>query len=186
MTFTKTTSLVLLSFFLYLLLPKLAEAGTIKGKVVDAKTKETIIGATVYNKEKKEMHDASALDGSYSLKNIAPGTYTIVVEFFGYAPQEKSVTVANDAGVIVQDFEMRPDSLTLKQVEIVGSYDKGTDNYARNEERVSSILLNVISAKTIQLLPDITVGDVMQRVSGVTIERSISGGGKYALIRGME
>jgi hypothetical protein len=44
----------------------------------------------------------------------------------------------------------------------------------------------VLSSKTLQLLPDITVANALQRVSGVTIERSSSGEGRYPIIRGME
>ena len=46
--------------------------------------------------------------------------------------------------------------------------------------------MNIMSAKTIQLLPDYTIGDVLQRVSGVTTQKSVTGGGQFANIRGMD
>ena len=46
--------------------------------------------------------------------------------------------------------------------------------------------MNVVSAKAIELSPDITVGNVLQRVSGVSTTRSGSGDGQYAIIRGMD
>jgi hypothetical protein len=161
-------------------------AATIKGHITDAKNAEGLIGATVYLKENNLVNDAAGLDGSYTLKNVQPGSYTLVVQFFSYITQQKSITVLNAADEIVSDFSMQPDSLMMNEVQIVGAYNPGSDNYARSEEKNSPVLLNVMSAKTIQLLPDITVGDVMQRVSGVTIERSVTGGGRYAIIRGME
>jgi hypothetical protein len=155
-----------------------AYAATVKGHIKDAKNSEGLIGATIYLKENNLVNDAAGLDGSYTLKNIQPGSYTVVVEYFSYITMEKSVTVLSATDEIVQDFSLQPDSLMMKEVQIIGSYNPGSDNYARSEEKSSPVLLNVMSARTIQLLPDITVGDVMQRVSGVTIERSVTGGGR--------
>src|SRR5262249_13529831 len=63
---------------------------------------------------------------------------------------------------------------------------KGSDGNTRNLEKHSTQLVNVVSARSMQLLPDITVANVLQRVSGVTIERNNSGEGRYPIIRGME
>ena len=35
-------------------------------------------------------------------------------------------------------------------------------------------------------MPDVTVANALQRVSGVTVQRSASGEGRYAIIRGMD
>ena len=43
-----------------------------------------------------------------------------------------------------------------------------------------------MSAKTIELLPDVSAADVLQRVSGVTVQRNANGEAKYAIIRGMD
>ncbi len=186
MHFTKTATKVLLFSFLYILIPSFVQSATIKGKILDVKSSEALIGATIYNKDNKEIHDVAGLDGSFSLKNLAPGTYTIVAEFFGYNPLEKTIIIADDKQVIVQDFLMEPQTQNLGQVQVVSSYEKGSDNAARNAEKNADYVMNIISAKTIQLLADITVGDVLQRLSGVVAEKSVTGGGKYATIRGME
>ncbi len=161
-------------------------AATIKGHVKDAKNGETLIGATVYLKENTAINDATSIDGTYNLKNVQPGKYTIVVQYYSYTTMEKTVTVANATDAITDDFEIQPDSLSLKEVQVVGTYEPGSDNFARGEERQSNVILNIVSARTIQLLPDITIADVMQRVSGVNLERSANGGGRYVTIRGME
>jgi hypothetical protein len=73
----------------------------------------------------------------------------------------------------------------METISIVSGMN-GTDKSVRRLERVSDPLLNILSAKTLQLLPDITVANAIQRVSGVTIEKSNSGEGRYPIIRGME
>ena len=46
--------------------------------------------------------------------------------------------------------------------------------------------MNVMAAKTIELSPDMTVANVLQRVSGISLEKSSQGEGKYPIIRGMD
>ena len=43
-----------------------------------------------------------------------------------------------------------------------------------------------MSAKAIELSPDLTVANVIQRMSGIVMERSSTGDGQYALLRGMD
>jgi hypothetical protein len=186
MHFTKIVAKVFLVSLSYILIPSLAQSATIKGKILDVKSSEALIGAAIYNKDHKEVHDVAGLDGSFSLKNVPPGTYTIVAEFFGYVTLEKTITISDDKQVIVQDFLMEPQSVNLGQVQVVSSYEKGSDNSARNAEKNADYVMNAISAKTIQLLVDVTVGDVLQRLSGVVTEKSVTGGGQYATIRGMD
>ncbi len=171
---------------LFVLLGTNTKAAVIKGMVADSNSKEGLIGATVYIKNDMDDHDAAGLDGSYSIKNVSPGNYTLVSKFFGYATQEKMVTITDPNQVVIVNFYMGQEQQTLSSVNIVGTYNKETDNYARQLEKNSDFLVNVMSAKTIQLLADATVGDVLQRVSGVTVEKSVTGGGKYAVIRGMD
>ncbi|HTB30815.1 MAG TPA: carboxypeptidase-like regulatory domain-containing protein, partial [Bacteroidia bacterium] len=183
---TSLSKLKTLFTLLSLITVSTAFAATIKGHIKDAKNNEGLIGATVYLKENNQINDAVGLDGTYALKNIQPGTYTLVVQVFSYVTQEKTVTVTNATDIIVQDFALQPDSVMLKQVQVVGSYDRESDNYSRNLEKTNDYILNILSAKTMLLLPDITVGDVLQRVSGVVTQKSVTGGGKYAIIRGID
>lgn len=182
LTHFKFSILVFISLFSF----TPAFSATIKGHLRDAVNNEDLIGATVYLRENNQINATAGLDGSYVLKNVQPGVYTLVADFFGYTTMEKQVTVQNATDELVMNFEMKPDSLTLQQVQVVGQYNSGSDNFARSEEKNSDVVMNIMSAKTIQLLPDYTIGDVLQRVSGVTTQKSVTGGGKYAVIRGMD
>ncbi len=162
------------------------KAATIKGHVLDSKTNEALLGAVVYNKDNNTVNSSAGLDGSYSIKNLAKGTYTFVTRYFGYVTMERSVVISDSTQTIVQDFLLDADAINLGQVQVIASADRGSDNYARSEEKNSDNVMNVMSAKTIQLLPDLTIGDVLQRVSGVVAEKSVTGGGEYATIRGMD
>ena len=176
----------ILSFLLLILSFTIAKSATIKGHVTDSISKETLIGATIFIKDNTQLYDVAGLEGSYSIKALAPGSYTVIAQFFGYIVQEKSVVIADAQQIVTLDFFMTPQALNLGQVKIIGTYDKGSDNYARSAEKNADYVMNIVSAKTIQLSPDITIGDVLQRVSGITVEKSVTGGGKYAVIRGMD
>lgn len=46
--------------------------------------------------------------------------------------------------------------------------------------------MNIVSRKAIEISPDLTVANLIQRVSGVSIERNSNGDGQYTILRGMD
>ncbi|HHU41058.1 MAG TPA: carboxypeptidase-like regulatory domain-containing protein [Fermentimonas caenicola] len=53
------------------------------GSVVDEKNKETLAGATILVDGKKYYSD---LDGNFSINDVIPGKYQMVVELISYEP----------------------------------------------------------------------------------------------------
>lgn len=159
-------------------------AAEFKGKVKDAKTGEELIGATVFVKEFPTIGSTTGLDGSFVLSNL-PDTkqLTIVCSYLSYHTTEK---VVNPSGSGEISFDMEPEALELEGVTIVAHNPGRTEAGARGIEKKSMNVVNVMSAKAIELSPDITVANVIQRMSGVTIERNSSGEGQYAILRGMD
>jgi TonB-dependent receptor len=89
--------------------------------------------------------------------------------------------------------ESRPDLLVLlqplyREIEevVVYAHTGNTETGVRNMEKLSPSIMNIVSAKAIEISPDITVANVIGRVSGVTLERNSSGDGQYAILRGMD
>ncbi len=82
--------------------------------------------------------------------------------------------------------ELEPEGQTLNEVLVEGKVDRTSDMGARYLERNAPAVMNVLSAKSIELSPDLTVAHALQRLSGVTMERSSSGSGQYAVLRGMD
>ena len=157
-------------------------AGEIKGSVLDASNGEPLVGATVSVNNKSVL---VKLDGTYSVKNIAAGKYVIQVTYTGYKSTSKEVVLANANDIKVVDINLEPTVTSLSSV-TVSSNGKDNDKSIRRLEKIADPIINVLSAKNIQLLPDITVANALQRVSGVTIEKSGSGEARYPIIRGME
>ena len=160
-------------------------AQTIKGTVLDARSGEPLVGAIV-RITGTESKTVVKLDGSFSFKNVQPGTYQLTAEYVGFQTETIEKFILSSNGVKDLKIGLRESSTKLSDVTVVGATNKESDNYARRIERTAEPVMNVMSAKTIQLLPDITVANALQRVSGVTIERSGSGEARYPIIRGME
>ena len=174
------------SFFCCIVFSLVSLAGTVKGKVVDAKTAEPLAGATVSLEDTKYKTIVN-LDGSFVFRNLPDGKYELQVKMTGYT-KSKAVNLTISASNVIDDInvELHVEAMELTAVSIAGKYNGETDKGARRLEKNADILQNILSAKTIQLLPDITVANALQRMSGITIERSSSGEGRYAIIRGMD
>jgi len=172
---------IILSIFLFSLTVSVFAEG-VKGRVLDANSGEPLVGATVtLNKQSTYVK----LDGTYQFKNVGAGKYTITVSYTGYLTASKDVQLANATETKTIDINLQSTSVNLSSV-TVSSNSKESDNGVRRLEKVADPIINVLSAKNIQLLPDITVANALQRISGVTIEKSGSGEARYPIIRGME
>ena len=162
-------------------------AQTIRGKVFDLQTGEPLTGASVLvEKGSFKQFTSVNLDGSYIFRNLKSGRYQVQVHFIGYKTTvAKDVEVTGNA-VSTLNIKMENASTNLVEVTVKGSASNETDHSARGIEKNANSIENVLSANTIQLLPDVTVANALQRVSGVTVQRSASGEGRYAIIRGMD
>ena len=153
----------------------------IKGKVVDASTGEEIIGVTVLLKGSVDRWAVTGLDGSFSIDTQVPSG-TLVCNLIGY----KDIEVEFSIPVEELRISMEPDIVMLEAAVVTATGRGRSEVAARNIEKNSVNVVNVMSAKAMELSPDITVANVIRRMSGVTVERNSSGEGQYAILRGMD
>lgn len=159
-------------------------AATLKGKVLGDGA-EPMIGATVLI-ESENLLTYVGLDGTYKLNNIPIGEHKVSFVLFGYESQLINIIVTDEKEVIEKEIKMISEKINLGEVIIKFKRDNETESFARTEEKEASSVKNVVSAKTIEMSPDITVANVVQRVSGLTVERNSNGDGQYAIVRGMD
>lgn len=159
-------------------------ATEIKGYVYDINSREQLVGATVVlNPGSKKA--VTTLDGSFTFKDLKKGTYRLHISFVDYKTMDTSIFVSGD---LKQDFNfyLAPNSRQLSNVIISKTINGGSDEFALRKEQYANSIVNIMSAHSISISPDITVANVMQRISGVSVERGNSGDGQYAIIRGMD
>lgn len=151
----------------------------ISGIVVDSSTGETLIGASVYVRQQPKSGTSTGLDGSFRLSTDIKAP-TLVCSYLGYETQ-----VIDNPGYTPLTIRMSESTAQLSEVMVTASVSN-TETGARLIERNSMNVVNVMSARAMELSPDVTVGNIIQKMSGVTTERNSSGEGQYAILRGMD
>ena len=104
-----------------LTLPALAQnTFSIRGRVLEAVTGETLPGATVQVTGNGQSTGGGAdSDGSYKIGNLPAGTYTLQASFIGYKPKTQTVKITNQS--VVATFSLTADNASLDEVQVVAS-----------------------------------------------------------------
>ncbi|WP_293783640.1 TonB-dependent receptor [uncultured Pedobacter sp.] len=145
---------------LYTLLSNTAFAAIlkdIKGKVIDASTKQTLPGATIFIPDLK-VSSVTNNDGEFTLNNLpAKGSYLIEVHYVGYKTAVQVVNFANAAGL---EFALQPTAIETKEIVITGSLISSTSK--RNSAS------SAIVGKDQLLQPSTNLIDALAKVPGVS------------------
>lgn len=145
-----------------LLLPAVlfAQSGKITGKILDADTKEPLIGATVgiQGTTKGAIAD---IDGNYLMLNVPPGTYVLEARYIGYATVVVQEVIVRTDLTTTQDFELALESFEGEEVVVVAERQAVIKDITSSEARVSS--------EEIEKLPVQEVTDVIQLQAGVNV-----------------
>lgn len=152
---------------------------TIKGKVIDAETKEPLIGASV-TFETEATGAATDIDGNFTIRTNDSGNKTILVSYIGFVALKKDIQLNQDVldlGLI----SLQSDATSLETITVRGSLEG--QQRALNQQRTADNIKNVISADLIGRFPDLNVAEAMQRVPGVNIQRD-KGEGSTVSLRG--
>lgn len=144
---------------------------TLSGRIVDEKTKEPLIGATVQIKGTTNGA-ATDVDGKFSLKTGQILPYTLLVNYVGYSPQE--VLATNNTIHI----ELKENASQLSEVVVVGY---GTQKRSDITGSIASVPLEIRNqpvASVERLLQGSVAGAIVTQTSGQP------GGGVSVQIRG--
>ncbi len=146
---------------------------TVKGRVIDGKTKIPLPGVTV-----------RVLGGTNGVSTDANGNFTILVpsnitvleaSYIGYKTQK--IELKGSGYYAVQLFES---SKQLNEVVVSARRRLNNESALLAERKNSGVVSDGISAKNIEKTGSITTAQALQRVSGVTITDD-----KYVAIRGL-
>lgn len=111
------------SLFTVLLFCALASAGiaqtTLKGKVIDSKTNEPLVGATILIKG-TSLGTTSSLEGDFTLKTDETGDKKIVINSLGYSAKEVDVQLKGDI-VDLGNITLENGAIGLNEVRVIAS-----------------------------------------------------------------
>ena len=151
-----------LNFFSILLY---ASVGTIAGKVNLANDRTTIDGIQVYVKE-TNFYTATDKNGSFTVKNIQPGIYTLEVSLLGYKKQKLSVEVVENVTTNIS-VTLQESPFQLNEVVVTGSLNK-------HLLKETPVITEIISNKDLQNSGSSEVGEILRLQTGIEIGTSIS------------
>ncbi len=160
-----------------------AQNQTVRGTVIDSESGDPLTGATVVLGN-NQYYGVAGLDGTFIIRNVPLGEYQITVSYISFQSYETTITVGTEP--LRLDIMLRPEISELGELTVTATRDLRTEESARATERNADLILNIVDARSIEISPDATVANVVQRVSGVSIERSSSGDGQHAIVRGMD
>jgi outer membrane cobalamin receptor len=164
----------------------LIKTASIKGKIHDASSGIPVEGV-IMSIEPNVAKEIIVTDknGKFVFNNIPVGDYKVTMFIMGYL-QHKTIMVSVGNSNVNLDLTIVPLSVNLNEVIIEQKIDKNLETSSRSREKNADNLVNVISSQAIEKSPDITAANVLQRMSGVSLERTSQGDGRYAIMRGMD
>ena len=158
-------SFIVLCMALFASVSASAQSGTLKGVIVDQKTKEAIIGATI-QVAGTSIGTATGVDGSYALK-VKPGTYDFLVRCVGYKDVVKEgVKVGRET---VLDIEMEEDVEMLGDVDVTAKKKLESERVLQMERQQSIVAIENIGAKEMSIKGVSNVQEGVKKITGISI-----------------
>jgi TonB-dependent receptor len=167
-------------FFFFAITSITAQTGRISGTIVDAKTGETLPGATILVEGTTKGASAD-FDGKFAINNIPAGKVTLVVSYISYTSKKiAGVNVVTNDVTDVNVLLEPSTSQDLQEVEVVVTLNKENNTALVLQQKNNASVSDGVSAETIRRTPDRTTSDVLKRISGVTIQDD-----KFVVVRGL-
>lgn len=151
---------------------------SIRGTIVDSKTKEPLIGAAVLVVG-TSSGTVTNLDGQFVINNLNPLVYKLRMQYIGYKTVDVDVEVTEDK-IAELDIELVDNSQTLDAVVVVAQMRKTTETAIITNTKQSLLVESGVSAQQISKTQDKTATEVIRRVPGITINES-----KFVMVRGL-
>ena len=166
------------AFLLISSLLGMAQNGVIKGTIIDANTKETLIGATValQGTVKGAITD---FDGNFLIDKIEKGSYNLVISYISYDNQVLRAEVQSGAETVI-NIELKPASLDIEEVQVVAKRRDNTEVSMLSSLKAGNLIVSGITAQQISKSQDKDAAEVIRRVPGITITD-----GRFVVVRGL-
>lgn len=150
---------------------------SLSGRVLDAKSGEPLIGASVAVENTSKGVDTD-LNGRFSLQGIERANARLVVSYVGYEPKTLQPNYASGKSITIR---LQPSSVELDEVVVTGIVEGQIK--AMVEMKQAENIKNIVTAEQIVTFPDLNAAEVMQRIPGITLQRD-QGEGRFVQLRG--
>ena len=166
-------------FAVLLTLPAVAQnTFSIRGRILDKVTGETLPGATVQVTGNGQNTGTGAdADGSYKIPNLPAGTYTLQASFIGYKAGTQVVRISTQS--VVATFSLGSDNASLGEVQVVA---------AQAQERETPVAFSAVNeVKLRETLSNRDLPMILNETPGVYATQSGGGTGDSRItVRGFD
>lgn len=155
-----------------------SQYGTLRGKIHDEKTGETLIGATVV-KPGTTIGVSTDFDGNYSL-TLPVGIHDIEISFISYETKTFKDVEIKEGEVTILNTSLGEATLDIEAVVVTARATQKTESALQVLQKKSSKVIDGISSEQISKLGDSNAAQALKRVTGVSVQD-----GKYVFVRGL-
>ena len=171
---------ILIGFHLTLLAGNvMSQNVSVRGKIEDAATGETLIGATVLI-QGTNKGTVTDLDGNYTLRDIEAGAYNLVISYVSYTQMIQRVEVRKGETTEL-NIKLAAASVEVDAVKITANKRTDTEMALISNIRAGNAVANGISKQQIARSQDKDASEVISRVPGVTVRD-----GRFINVRGLD
>ncbi|RIJ49400.1 TonB-dependent receptor [Maribellus luteus] len=157
----------------------MAQTGSVKGTVIDAKTKETLIGTTVMLKETSQG-TITDFDGNFLVQKVQAGKYTLLISFISYDSQELNIEVKPNEEVTL-NVALSPATLELEGVQVVAKANRESESMLLAEQKNAVVATQAIGAQEISRKGASDAEAAVTKVSGIAKQEGV----KNVFVRGL-
>jgi len=118
-----------------------AQSGTVTGTVIDAATKEPLIGANILVVELKSSGAMTDIEGKF-LIHVPVGSYSVKVSSMGYTTVVKTDIIVKTGSEVFLDLQLSETTLELNEVGVTADYFDKTVFEFPLEKAIKTVKLN--------------------------------------------
>ncbi len=159
-----------------LLIAGATQAANLKGLVVDATTREPLIGAAIVNL-KNSTGVTTDIDGAFEMK-VDKGAISLEVSYITYTTKivELNINERNTEVVI----ELQPDTQTIDEVTVSIRQNLESEAALQNERIASNVAIENLGAKEMSIKGISNAEEGVKKITGISVEDS-----GQVLVRGL-
>lgn len=137
-------------------------SGSIKGKVIDKKSSETLpyVNIVVKDNDKIVTGGVTTDDGNFTINKLAIQKYTVEIQFIGYETVVKQIDLTTDSNLNLGTIAISENVAELKDVEVV----------AERSNMVQKIDRKVINVGKDLIASGTTASEIMNNIPTVSID----------------
>lgn len=174
--------LVIIGLFQFPLVAAAIDVDEFRGHLTRADDHRPVAGAKLTLKE-SGVSVLTGNDGAFSFAEVAPGTYTLVIENQGTLTEQRVEIGGRTPSNGELTLGSGVSAFNLESISVVGQ--KSAAEIARQEQQYAPNLINVTMAEEIEKLPDVNAAEAVRRLPGISLETD-TGEGRYINIRGID